>query len=154
MITRPSCTELVEAVRRELRTTVNGAVTDASVHGVLEMIDSVLQNVSVRCEHEVEWMRLEIDEIMGLAEHLLQTADASDDPIRVGLAQLRTARAQSDDAGALRREYQAASALLSSCADVAVPLGGDVRERLDHVLERRLARELVIRGEFRMAGRG
>jgi hypothetical protein len=153
MISRPSCNELIEAVRRELRTTVDAAVTDAAVHGALAMIDSILQNVSVRCDHELAWMRLEIVEIEGMAEHLLQSSDSSDDTIRDGLAELRNAKGRSTDASGLRREYQTASALLSQCAEVSVPLGGTARAGLDQVLQQRLAHELMIRGEFRMAGR-
>lgn len=154
MISRPSCTELIEAVRRELRATIGPAVTDVSVLGALEMIDSVLQNVSVRSEHELGWMREEIGEIETLAEELVQATNAPADEIGSRLVELQNARADGADAPDVRRQYHAASALLSRCSQEAVHRGGDVRARLDHVLQQRLARELIIRGEFRMAGRG
>lgn len=154
MITRPSSQELIEAVRRELRVTVSAAVTDASVQGTLAMIDAVLQIAAARSEHELAWMTQETDATEYLAEHIIGAGVDGLGPVRDGLAKLRDARGGDDHAAGALAAYHASGRLLATCTDLAISSGGDIRTRLDEVLMARLANEIEIRGEFRMAGRG
>lgn len=154
MITRPTCRELIEAVRRELRTTVTAAVTDASVHGTLAMIDAVLQIAAARSEHELAWMNQETETTESLAEHIIGTCVDGCGPVQNALARLREARGADDHAAGVLAAYHASGRLLAACTDLAISSGGDLRARLDQVLLARLENELEIRGEFRMAGRG
>ncbi|ORA07667.1 hypothetical protein [Mycobacterium arosiense] len=154
MITRPTCQELIEAVRRELGTTVIAAVTDASVQGTLAMIDAVLQIAAARSEHELTWMTQETDATESFAEHIIGAGVDGCGPVRDGLAKLREARGTDNQAAGVLAAYHASGRLLAACTELALSCEGDIRARLDQVLLARLENELEIRGEFRMAGRG
>jgi hypothetical protein len=153
MISRPSCSRLLEVVRSELQSTVAPAVTDPGVTAVLGMIDSVLQNVGARCDHEVAWMRGEIAEIEDVAREVIDAGVDTGSRISNALSRLRAHRSPSDHTADVQAEYDLAGELLSRALEVALSGGGALRDRVRFVLEHRLRREVEIRGDFTVIGR-
>jgi hypothetical protein len=153
MISRPSCSRLLEVVRSELQSTVVPAVTDPGVTAVLGMIDSVLQNVGARCDHEVAWMRDEIAEIEDVAREVIDAGVDTGSRISNALSRLRAHRSPSDHTADVQAEYDLAGELLSRALEVALSRGGALRDRVRSVLEHRLRREVEIRGDFTVIGR-
>jgi hypothetical protein len=153
MISRPSCSRLLEVVRSELQSTVAPAVTDPGVTAVLGMIDSVLQNVGARCDHEVAWMRDEIAEIEDVAREVIDAGVDTGSRISNALSRLRAHRSPSDHTADVQAEYDLAGELLSRALEVVLSRGGALRDRARFVLEHRLRREVEIRGDFTVIGR-
>jgi hypothetical protein len=153
MISTPSCSRLLEVVRAELQSTVAPAVTDPGVAAVLGMIDSVLQNVGARCDHEVAWMRDEIAEIQDVAREVIDAGVDTESRVGDALALLRAHRSPSDHTADVQAEYDLAGEVLSRALEVALPRGGALRGRARSVLANRLRREVEIRGEFTLVGR-
>jgi hypothetical protein len=153
MISKPPCSRLLAVVRAELASTVAPTVSDPSIAAVLGMIDSILQNVGTRCDHEVAWMREEIAEIEAVAGEVV-AADADDGAlVGAALADLRAHRSPSDHTADVQAEYDLAGEVLSRALDATLPVRGALRERVRSVLEHRLSREVEIRGEFTLVGR-
>lgn len=153
MISSPSCTRLIEVVREELRTTVAPAVSDPSTAAALGMIDSILQNVGVRCDHEVAWMREEIAEIETVAADVIAAGADSGSRVGAALQRLRTNRSTTDHTPDVQAEYSHAGEVLSCALEAAIPAGGNLRDHVRSVLENRLRREVEIRGNFTVIGR-
>lgn len=153
MIGQPSCSRLLEVVRAELRSTVAPAVTDPGVAAVLGMIDSVLQNVGARCDHEVAWMRDEIAEIEDVAREVVEAGSDAGSRVNDALSQLRAHRSPSDHTAEVQAEYDLAGEVLSRALEATLPVEGALRERVRSVLEHRLRREVEIRGDFTLVGR-
>jgi hypothetical protein len=153
MITQPSCSRYLEVVRDELRGTVAPAVTDPAAQAALGMIDSILASVAARCDHEVAWMREEIADVSAVASAVL-AADADDSGrVASALAGLRSGRAASDHTDDVRAEYDLAGEVLSRSLEAGLAHGGELAALVRGALERRLAREVAIRGDFSLVGR-
>ncbi|MDT7647278.1 MAG: hypothetical protein QOC75_4278 [Pseudonocardiales bacterium] len=153
MIARPSSRQLLETVRTELRTTIKHAVTDADALARLDMIDSVLGSVIMRSDNEVAWLREEIAAIERAGDAVL--ADGADETgqVAAALAVLRANRATSYRLPDLHAEYNLAGEVLSRAVEAGSRAGGRLRRTVEEVLEERLRREVLIRGEFSLAGR-
>ncbi|MDT7693118.1 MAG: hypothetical protein QOI75_2485 [Pseudonocardiales bacterium] len=153
MIARPSSRQLLETVRTELRTTIKHAVTDADALARLDMIDSILGSVIMRSDDEVAWLREEITAIERAGDAVL--ADGADETgqVAAALAVLRANRATSYRLPDLHAEYNLAGEVLSRAVEAGSRAGGRLRRTVEEVLEERLRREVLIRGEFSLAGR-
>jgi hypothetical protein len=155
MISHPTCSRLLDVVREELRMTVAGAITDASVGSALAMIDEVLRAVAVRCDNEIAWMLEEIDVIEALAERVVASDVANATDIADGLSRMRSAPAVSMRAQDVATAYSAASHVLSRCVEVVFPIGGEVWRDVEAALEQRLDHEAAIQGQaFALVARG
>lgn len=153
MISLPSSSQLLEAIKRELRENVRSVVTDPAATDSLDMIESLLGSVAVRCAHEIAWMREEIAEAETVAEAILKAGADQGGKIGTALASLRANRSTSDHTSDVQREYNLGSELLSCCLEATLLTGGDLRSRAAAALENRLAHELSIRGELSLSGR-
>jgi hypothetical protein len=153
MIARPSSRQLLETVRTELLTTIKHAVTDADALARLDMIDSILGSVIMRSDDEVAWLREEITAIERAGDAVL--ADGADwtGQVAAALAVLRANRATSYRLPDLHAEYNLAGEVLSRAVEAGSRAGGRLRRTVEEVLEERLRREVLIRGEFSLAGR-
>ncbi|WP_445181515.1 hypothetical protein ACTXG6_23475 [Pseudonocardia sp. Cha107L01] len=153
MIARPSGRQLLETVRTELRTTIKHAVTDADALARLDMIDSILGSVIMRSDDEVAWLREEIAAIERAGDAVL--ADRADETgqVAAALAVLRANRATGYRLPDLHAEYNLAGEVLSRAVEAGSRAGGRLRRTVEEVLEERLRREVLIRGEFSLAGR-
>lgn len=129
-------------------------VDDPGAAAALGMIDWILQTVATRCGNEVQWMREEIVIITALAERLLESDIDEAGAIAAALARLKAGITDAEDVATVQGEYDLASEVLSCDADAAVPRGGAARDDVEQVLNQRLDREMHIRGEFTLPGRG
>jgi hypothetical protein len=153
MIARPSSRQLLETVRTELRTTIKHAVADADALARLDMIDSILGSVIVRSDDEVAWLREEIAAIERAGDAVLADGADGTGQVAAALAVLRANRATSYRLPDLHAEYNLAGEVLSRAVEAGSRAGGRLRRTVEEVLEERLRREVLIRGEFSLAGR-
>jgi hypothetical protein len=153
MIARPSSRQLLETVRTELRTTIKHAVTDADALARLDMIDSILGSVIMRSDDEVAWLREEIAAIERAGDAVLADGADGTGQVAAALAVLRANRATSYRLPDLHAEYNLAGEVLSRAVEAGSRAGGQLRRTVEEVLEERLRREVLIRGEFSLAGR-
>jgi hypothetical protein len=153
MIARPSSRQLLETVRTELLTTIKHAVTDADALARLDMIDSILGSVIMRSDDEVAWLREEIAAIERAGDAVLADGADGTGQVAAALAVLRANRATSYRLPDLHAEYNLAGEVLSRAVEAGSRAGGRLRRTVEEVLEERLRREVLIRGEFALAGR-
>lgn len=153
MIARPTASQLVEAIRRELNDVVAPTVSDPVAADSLAMVDSLLSSLAVRCNHELAWMREEIRASTAAARVVLDAGLDSAGSIALALNETERANTASDHLDDVVAAYDLAGELLSRCIEVALPTGGSVRDTVLAALETRLAHEVDIRGDFSLAGR-
>jgi hypothetical protein len=153
MITRPTSAQLIDQVRRELAEDVAPKVADPQTLGSLQMIDHILRTLSVRAEHEIEWMLDEIDDIERVAGRV---ADELPDAGAVGeaLDALRTSAYGSRSTNDVTERYALASEALSRAVEATVATPGPLRDEVSTLLDRRLQHETDVIGEFQLVARG
>ena len=119
MITRPTSAQLLYEVRRELAENIAPQVSDLQAQGSLQMVDHILRTLSVRAEHEIEWMLDEIDDISAVVGRVA----ASDAPpsVREALDALETSASGSLSLGDVSERYALAS---EEAADRPTTRGG------------------------------
>ena len=145
MITHPSAAELIGQVRQQLGSAIAPAIDNEQLLGLLGMLDSLLQRAAVRAEYEIAWMREEIDAI----EHMANGPGRDDEGIAEALARLKAERGSSYEASAVAAEYRLASEVLCRGLEAA----GDAAEVSRAILNRRLAREAEVLGDFALVAR-
>ena len=151
MITLAAGSQVISAVRADLRDVVAPTVTDPTAKLTLQMIDMVLGQLENSADDQGAWMREEIADIEQLADEVL--AALPDAPgLTEALEALRTGRAPSERLGELRAEYKLASEVLSVVLEAVVATPGPLKDRALAVLGARLEREQTIRGEFVLVG--
>lgn len=153
MMNHPSCEQLVQLVRDHLETSVARTVTDVQAKTVLAMIDSILANVASRCGHEVAWMHDEIAAVLAEADDYVDNGRPGAQTLAEALAVVRGLDSTSLHFDDVQRRYDAAGEVLSRLLENCRTADEAVRNRVEHLLEQRLQRELHIRGSFELAGR-
>lgn len=153
MIARPSCPQLIEAVRTALRDQIAPALDDKGIQSMLGMVDTLLENAARRCEHEIAWMREEIADIEKVAGRLLAAGIDKDSRIANALAELRSRRTPSDHTPDVADDYNRAGELLSLCLETELDDNSELHCAVEDVLYARVAREAEIRGAFALVGR-
>ncbi len=154
MMTLPSASQLLSVVRAEIAATLTGISDDPQVVNCLGMVDSMLESIAVRCEHEIGWMITEIDEALAFAADLVAAGSDTDGRLAAGIDAVRGSARTDFSTAAVREEYHRASALLADCVEIALAVGGELRTRADAVLSSRLDHEAQIRGALALVGRG
>ena len=153
MIARPSARQLLITVRTELQTSVRAAIANDDVLARLDMIDSILASVILRADDEAAWIREEIMAITAAAEAVVAAGADADGGVAEALETLRSHPARGDRLPDLHDEYNLAGEVLSRAIEAASRMGGALRATVEGVLEDRLRREVLIRGDFSLAGR-
>ncbi|WP_084027690.1 hypothetical protein [Mycobacterium avium] len=153
MIARPTASQLVEAIRRELREVVGPAVSDPTAAGSLEMVDALLSSLAIRCGHEHAWMQEEIVATTAAARAVLDAGLDTSGSVAAALSEFQEASTTSGHLDDVVQTYDQSGELLSRCIEVALPAGGAVRDTVLSALETRLAHEVEVRGDFSLAGR-
>lgn len=155
MMTRPSSRTLLECVQRELHDNVAPAVTDDhQLRTTLEMIHWILGTVIRRIDCEVMWIEEEIAEIVETAEAVISSGADSGDRVGNALQTLQDSTPSKPvSMESLYDRYRAASEVLSCSLEASFVSGGELAVLTERVLEKRLAREVEIRGEYLLAGR-
>lgn len=153
MISRPTATQLVEAIQRELREVVQPTVSDPTAADSLEMVDALLSSLAIRCQHERTWMREEIAATTAAARAVLDAGLDTSGSVAAALAEFESASITSDRLDDAVQAYDLSGELLSRCIEVALSATGGIRDTVLSVLETRLAHETEIRGDFSLSGR-
>ena len=153
MIARPSARQLLITVRTELQTSVRAVIADDDVLARLDMIDSILASVILRADDEAAWIREEIIAITEAAEAVIAEGADADGDVAEALGTLRSHPAHGDRLPDLHDEYNLAGEVLSRAIEAGSRAGGALRATVEGVLEDRLRREVLIRGDFSLAGR-
>jgi len=151
MITLAAGSQVISAVRADLREVVAPTVTDPTATLTLQMIDMVLGQLENSADDQGAWMREEIAGIEALADEVLPALPDTR-AVAEALAGLRAGRAPSERLGEVRAEYKLASEVLSVVLEAVVSTPGPLKDRALGVLAARLEREQTIRGEFVLVG--
>ena len=146
MITRPSQSQVLLAIRQELADVVAPTVTTEQARIVLQMVDNLLWSMAQRSD-DAAAMTAEIDTAAALGDRV-----AAEVPAAAGVTEALAALRGSDDD--LVARYDLAGELLSRCIETTMPVGGDLHAASMAALQQRLDRELHVMGEFAFVGRG
>ena len=161
MLSRPTTEQILLDCRDELLRTVAPAVPEGPVHVAIQMMENVLRNCAARAAHEIAWMHEEADEMVSYAARVAATSHASPDTsthtstaVTDALAAYETRRDGSLHLDDVTATYSLAGHCLSTAIDAAMA-GGDPELQADGraILERRLAHENEIMGEWAFVGR-
>jgi hypothetical protein len=153
MITRPTSAQLIDEVRRELSSNVAPQLTDPQAQGSLQMVDHILRTLSVRAEHEIEWMLEEIDDISSVVGRFAASADAPRS-VKEALDALEASASGSRSLSDVTTRYALASEALSRAIEATVATPGPMRDPVNALLDRRLEHETDVIGEFQLVARG
>jgi hypothetical protein len=153
MITRPTSAQLIDEVRRELASNVAPQLTDPQAQGSLQMVDHILRTLSVRAEHEIEWMLDEIDDITSVVGQFAASADAPPS-VQEAMDALEASAAGSMALSDVTTRYALASEALSRAIEATVATPGPLRDSVSALLDRRLEHETDVIGEFQLVARG
>lgn len=153
MITQPSMSRLLDAIKAELTDKIIPGLTDPTLIVNVQMMTAVLGALSVRVEHELAWMRDECDRIEAAAARTL--ADGTDAPaVAEALAAYRAERTESLLVSAAQADYERAGELLSRLAEAAYAGGNPDRiATVEGLFAARLAVEQQAIGTFVAVGR-
>jgi hypothetical protein len=154
MITRPTTTQLLEVVRRELTEKVAPAVTDPQVATSLHMIDHILHTLAVRADHELGWMGEEMAAIESVGERVAASPLRGAASVGEALAEFRSRRAGGLHAAEVTEDYNRATEVLSRSVEATFADDGPLRAEVSALLDQRLAHETDVIGEgFQLVGR-
>jgi hypothetical protein len=155
VIARPTTDQILLDCRRELLETVLPAVTDPAVSVCIQMLENVLRNAATRAAHEIAWMTDETAQMRAYARDAVERLGAA-----AGEAASALRIAEAEGPGSLHlddvvREYSAAGEALACAVEAALAVGDEalVARGVD-LLRIRTDRELEIKGEWAMIGRG
>lgn len=146
MITQPSPSQVLLAMRQELADIVAPAATTEQARIVLQMVDNLLWSMAQRWDDGAA-MAAEIATAEALGQRVVTEV-----PEAPAVTDALTALRSAPDDLALR--YDRASELLSRCVETTMPVGGELHAASMAALQQRLDRELVVMGEFSFVGRG
>jgi hypothetical protein len=153
MLSRPTTDQIILDCRAELLATIDAAITDPAAKIAIQMMENVLRNCAERAAHEIAWMHEEIAEMIAIAEQV--QASAPTDAVQAALDACRANRTGGLHLDEVVADYDLAGECLSAALDAA--MSSDVRELQEvgrAALERRLAHEQAIMGEWAFVGRG
>ena len=153
MITKPTSVQLLEEVRGTLALTIAPAVADPQVQASLQMIDHILAAVAVRAENEIAWMMEEIDDVQRVVGRVAESV-ADSASVREALDALQTAGDPGLALSSVTLRYALASEALSRAVEATMSSAGLLRDEVSALLDRRLAHETDIIGEFQLVARG
>jgi hypothetical protein len=153
MLSRPTTEQILLDCRAELLSTISRAITDPSAEIAIQMMENVLRNCAERAAHEIAWMHDEIADMIGFADEVA-SSPASTQGVSSALATYRAERSDSLHLDDVCATYSLASECLSHALEAALAAGDDdLHSRGRAVLDRRLAHEQEIMGEWTMVGR-
>ncbi len=153
MLSRPTTDQIILDCRAELLSTIDAAITEPAAKIAIQMMENVLRNCAERAAHEIAWMHEEIAEMIATAEQV-QGAVPSD-AVHAALEAYRAGRTGGLHLDEVVADYDLAGECLSTALDAAMASGTrELQEIGRAALERRLAHEQAIMGEWAFVGRG
>lgn len=161
MLSRPTTEQIILDCRAELLSVIEPAVADGPAKVALQMLENVLRNCAARAGHEVAWMAEEGDEMVAFAQQV--TAGPTGTPnVRSALSAYDAGRSSSLHLNDVCATYDLAGDCLSTAIDavMSASTAADTTATTDQLhrearrlLERRLAHENEIMGEWAFVGR-
>ena len=153
MLSRPTTEQILLDCRKELLSTIDGALTDAPAKIAVQMMENVLRNCAERAAHEIAWMREEGEAAVAYAEHVAASVDDRD-AVRSALAAYRSGRSESLHLDDVCATYDLASGCLGVAIEAAMAAGDDELTAAGRaLLDARLEHETAIMGEWAFVGR-
>ena len=153
MLSRPTTEQILLDCREELLSTIAPAVPDGPVLVAVQMLENVLRNCATRAAHEIAWMREEGAEMVAFAT-AVAGGPHGDAAVRDALDAHERGRSDSLHLDDVAATYALAGACLSAAIDAAMAAGdADLQAQARGILERRLAHENEIMGEWAFVGR-
>lgn len=152
MLSRPTTEQILLDCRDELLRTVAPAVPEGPVLVAIQMMENVLRNCAARAAHEIAWMHEEADEMVSYAARVAATTPTP--AVTDALAAYEGGRDASLHLDDVTATYSLAGQCLSAAIDAAMASGDpDLQADGRAILERRLAHENEIMGEWAFVGR-
>ena len=153
MISRPTTSQLIDAICTALSNTVAPAITDATVQVQLSMAISVLQTTAVRSSNELAWMHEERDAIEEGARRLLQALpDAT--ALSEALTTYVDGKTNSLYLDQAQADYARASEVLSCAVEAAYASDdADHIAAVGRLMDQRHANQQTVTGQFTALGR-
>ena len=152
MIGKPTTPQLLATIKAELNDKIAPALTEPTLTVAVTMINSMLDALAIRAEHEMAWMRDECAAVEAAAARF----DGADGmaSVSAALAAYRGACSDSLHLTDVQADYDRATEVLSCLADAAYASeSADAIRAVEQLIDQRLATELAVVGTFVAAGR-
>jgi hypothetical protein len=147
MMSTPTVAQLVTAIRAQLSEVVAPAVEDPAAGKVLGMVDHLLQTIAVRAEHEIEWMVAHVDDVVGLAEEIVD-GEGGSESIDLALNRYRAEHRRSLSTSAVTENFALANGVLSAILETTVSDDRPLARRARDLMRRDVAHAVDIVGDF------
>ncbi|MEM8905394.1 MAG: hypothetical protein AAGF02_16955 [Actinomycetota bacterium] len=154
MIPRPTIAQLLRDCRREITESLVPELSTDTAKVAAEQLDIILEQCAVRADHEIAWMREEIDAMAAYATDV--TAALGDDATQRALADATANRDESLHVEDVGRDYHRTSEAFSCALEASVAAKDDDLEArgLELLLRYRKERQLELMANWRLVGRG
>lgn len=154
MLSRPTTDQILLDCRAELLGTIDAAITDPAAKVAVQMMENVLRNCAARAAHEIAWMIAENEAMTAYAERVAASGVST-----LAVTDALAAFAGGSSAGLhlddVSQTYNLASQCLSVALEAAIAGGDPALEAAGRaIIDKRLATELEIMGEWTFVGRG
>jgi hypothetical protein len=147
MMTQPSVGRLIEVIRTQLTEIVGPALSDDGPRSTLGMIDHLLQTIQTRAEHEIDWMVLQIKDIIALAERAVASDDVSP-KVSYAVDAYKSNRTNGLATSQVTADYAHAAAILSLLLEETVGASSDTAIEARRLLDREVRWGVDIVGDF------
>lgn len=151
MITIGTSTRAIAVIRDELKNSVLPHLTDKRAISTLQMVDFALRQLQTANDHQIEWLCEEIASIENMAKRA-ELELPGDAAVHAAIRALQETPADSLSLESLTRRYSLAGEVLSSVIESVIDCPGPLLDEVLGIMDRRLERELQIRGEFQAVG--
>jgi hypothetical protein len=155
VISRPTTEQILLDCRRELLDVVLPDAQSDHVRVSIQMLENVLRNAATRSAHEIAWMREETVALETFAREVQSTIPERSAETSRALQTLATANRDSLHLDDVIDTYSKAGEAFSCALEAAMEAGhtGLTTQAAD-LCRARNERELEIKGEWAMVGRG
>lgn len=149
MMSTPTVAQLVTAIREQLATVISPALEDESHRKLLALVDHLLQTVSVRAEHEIDWMVAHTNDVVGLAQQFVD-GGAAPATVDAALQRYRDGQQPSLATSAVTANYALAAETLSAILEFTANDDGPIARTARELLDRDVHRGVEVVGDFKL----
>ena len=149
MMSTPTVAQLVTAIREQLSTVISPGLQDEIHRKSLALIDHLLQTIAVRAEHEIDWMVGHTNDVVGLAQQMVD-GDGAPAAVRAALQRYRDDRQPSLSTSAVTANYALAAEIHSAILEFTVNDDGPIARTARELLHTDVARGVAIVGDFEL----
>ena len=152
MLSRPTTDQIILDCRTELLDTIGPAVDAPQVQVAIQMMENVLRNCAERAAHEIAWMHEETEAMIAYARTVAALVQST--TTEAALAAYDGGSSTSLHLADVNANYDLAGECLSTAIEAALAARNDDLHRAGRaVLDKRLAHENAIMGEWSFVGR-